>query len=68
LRPKHSDTLTSVSHLGSVPWNQEQFAEPEGLEVSVMGIRKKVLRNEHPDTLTAMANLAFTPPKSQNWN
>lgn len=32
-----------------------------------METRKKVLGNEHPDTLTAIANLAFTL-KSQNQN
>ncbi len=53
-------TLTSVSHLGSVQWNQERIVESEGVEVRVMETRKKVLGNEHLDTLTAMANLVFT--------
>ena len=37
-----------------------RWKEAEELEVQVMETRKRVLGAEHPDTLTSMANLAFT--------
>jgi hypothetical protein len=37
-----------------------QWQEAEELEVQVMETRKRVLGQEHPDTLTGMCNLAFT--------
>jgi hypothetical protein len=36
------------------------MGDAEGLETRVMDARKRVLRDDHPDTLTAMSNLAFT--------
>ncbi|KAF2022756.1 hypothetical protein EK21DRAFT_82486, partial [Setomelanomma holmii] len=36
------------------------WKEAEELFVQVMETRKRVLGKEHPDTLTSMANLAFT--------
>ncbi|KAH8690357.1 hypothetical protein GQ44DRAFT_695847 [Phaeosphaeriaceae sp. PMI808] len=41
-------------------WSQRRRQEVEHLEVHVMETRKRVLGNEHPATLTAMNNLAFT--------
>ncbi|RDL31839.1 uncharacterized protein BP5553_09241 [Venustampulla echinocandica] len=40
--------------------NQGRWKEAEDLEVQVMETRKKVLGQEHPDTLTSIANLAAT--------
>ncbi|KAH8732409.1 hypothetical protein GQ44DRAFT_602347 [Phaeosphaeriaceae sp. PMI808] len=40
--------------------NQNQWDEAEALEAKVVGVRKKTLSVEHPDTLTSMNNLAFT--------
>ncbi|KAH8724301.1 hypothetical protein GQ44DRAFT_618470, partial [Phaeosphaeriaceae sp. PMI808] len=37
-----------------------RWKEAEELEVQVMETRKRVLGEEHPDTLTSMNNLAFT--------
>ncbi|KAG9229325.1 hypothetical protein BJ875DRAFT_508003 [Amylocarpus encephaloides] len=37
-----------------------RWMEAEDLEVKVMETRSRVLGQEHPDTLTSMANLAFT--------
>lgn len=39
---------------------EEQWKEAEELELQVMEMRKRVLGPEHPVTLTAMGNLAFT--------
>ena len=40
--------------------NQGRWKEAEDLGVQVIEMRKKVLGQEHPDTLTSMNNLAFT--------
>jgi hypothetical protein len=40
--------------------NQGRWKEAKELEVQVMETRKRVLREEHPSTLTSMANLAYT--------
>jgi hypothetical protein len=37
-----------------------QYKEAEELFVEVMETRKRVLSDEHPDTLSSMANLAST--------
>jgi hypothetical protein len=37
---------------------QGRWKEAEKLSVQVMETKKRVLRQEHPDTLTSMANLA----------
>ena len=44
------------------------FNSAEQLEVQVMGIRKKLLGAEHPDTLISMANLASTYGDQGRWN
>jgi hypothetical protein len=41
-------------------WNQGRWREAEELFVQVMETRKRVLGEEHPDTLTSMNNLAWT--------
>jgi hypothetical protein len=40
--------------------NQGRWKEAEELQVQVMQTRKRVLGDEHPDTLTSMNNLAIT--------
>ena len=40
----------------------------ESLEIEVMDMRKKLLGEEHPDTLTAMENLANTYFNQGRWN
>ncbi|KAJ5111451.1 hypothetical protein N7532_001986 [Penicillium argentinense] len=54
------DTLTSICNLASTYRNQVQWEEAEKLEVQVMETRKTKLGAEQPDTLTSMANFAFT--------
>ncbi|KAF1975254.1 hypothetical protein BU23DRAFT_435962, partial [Bimuria novae-zelandiae CBS 107.79] len=41
-------------------YSDGRYEEAEELEVQVMETRKRVLGEEHPDTLTSMNNLAFT--------
>ena len=48
------------ANLASTFWNQGRWKEAEELDVQVMETRKRVLGEEHPDTLTSMNNLAFT--------
>ncbi|KAJ4160360.1 hypothetical protein NW754_003485 [Fusarium falciforme] len=47
-----------VSNLASTFWNQGRWKKAEELEVGVMETMKRVLGEEHPDTLTSMNNLA----------
>ena len=49
-----------MGNLASMYRNQGRWKEAEQLEVQVMETSLRVLGNEHPDTLTSMANLAFT--------
>ena len=49
-----------MGNLASMYRNQGRWKEAEQLEVQVMETSLRVLGNEHPDTLTRMANLAFT--------
>jgi tetratricopeptide (TPR) repeat protein len=45
-----------------------RYKEAEDLEVEVMQTRKRVLGDEHPDTLTSMGNLALTYSKQGQWD
>lgn len=44
-----------------------RYSESEELSVQVMETRKRVLGDEHPDTLASMGNLAFTYNKQGRW-
>jgi tetratricopeptide (TPR) repeat protein len=44
-----------------------RYEEAEELEVQVMQTTKRVLGDEHPDTLTSMANLALTYMNQGRW-
>jgi hypothetical protein len=41
-------------------YSDGRYGEAEELDVEVMRMRKRLLTDEHPDTLTSMHNLAFT--------
>jgi tetratricopeptide (TPR) repeat protein len=56
---EHPDTLTSVSHLGSVLSMQGKYDEAEAMHRRALEGREKVLRQEHPDTLTSVSNLGI---------
>ena len=45
-----------------------RWDEAEKLELQVMKTRKRVLKEEHPDTLTSMANLAVTYRNQGRWD
>jgi hypothetical protein len=49
-----------MGNLASTYCNQGRWKEAEELEVKVMDKRKRVLGQEHPDTLTSMDNLVST--------
>lgn len=51
------------SVIGKVYRDEGRWKEAEELQVQVMETRKKVLGEEHPDTLTSMHNLALTYQK-----
>jgi hypothetical protein len=44
-----------------------RYKEAEALQVQVMQMRKRVLGDEHPDTLTSMGNLASTYRNQGRW-
>lgn len=54
------DKLELVRKCAIALYNHGRWAEAEQLEVQVMETGKRVLGDEHPDTLTNIANLAFT--------
>ncbi|KAL5371075.1 hypothetical protein DPSP01_014510 [Paraphaeosphaeria sporulosa] len=49
-----------MGNLASTYRNQGRWKEAEELEVQVMEARKRVLGEEHPDTLLSISNFAFT--------
>ena len=55
-------------NIASTYWNQGRWNEAEKLQVQVMDMRKKLLGEEHPLTLTSMANLASTYQNQGRWN
>ncbi|KAI9652559.1 MAG: hypothetical protein M1821_008366 [Bathelium mastoideum] len=80
LGEEHPSTLTSMANLASTYRNQGRWKEAEELEVRVMETREaeelfvrvmetrvRVLGEEHPSTLTSMANLASTYWNQGRW-
>jgi tetratricopeptide (TPR) repeat protein len=51
----------------SALYSDGRFEEAEELQVQVMQARKRVLGDEHPSTLTSMANLALTYWNQGRW-
>ena len=49
-----------LGFMGLYYWQQGRSDEAEQVEVQVLELRKSVLGDKHPDTITAMANLAGT--------
>jgi tetratricopeptide (TPR) repeat protein len=48
------------SWVGQVLWQEGRWHEAEELQVKMMEARRRVLGEEHPDTIRAMGNLAAT--------
>ena len=48
------------AELAATYWHHGRWKEAEALGVRVIETTKRVLGEEHPDTLTSMNNLAFT--------
>ncbi|KAF2819853.1 kinesin light chain [Ophiobolus disseminans] len=81
LSDEHPDTLTSMSNLASMYWNQGRWKEAEELgvqsqgrwkEAEELGVQvlqtmKRVLGDEHPSTLISMDNLASTYWNQGRW-
>jgi hypothetical protein len=49
-----------MNNLAFILWEQGHDTRAAELEEEVLEIRKRVLGQEHPQTLTSMHNLAFT--------
>jgi hypothetical protein len=56
-----------ASHLALVYFEGGYWKDAEVLEVMVMEKRKQALVDDHPDTLTSMANLAATYRNQGRW-
>jgi hypothetical protein len=59
LGPKHPNTLTNISNLGSVLNRQGRYKEAETMHQQALEGYEKVLGPEHPSTLTSVNNLVF---------
>jgi hypothetical protein len=55
------------SWVGQVLWQEGRWKEAEELDVKVLEARRRVLGEEHPDTISAMASLASTYWKQGRW-
>ena len=59
LGQKNQDTLTSMSHLGSLYFLQARYDEAEPLLVKAWQTKRLVLGEEHPDTLASAIQVAY---------
>ncbi|RYN22784.1 hypothetical protein AA0114_g12881, partial [Alternaria tenuissima] len=61
------ERLELASKCAIALYSDGRYEEAEELEVQVMETRKRVLSDEHPDTLTSMGNLALTYCNQGRW-
>jgi Cdc6-like AAA superfamily ATPase len=61
------ERLDLARKCASALYSDGRYREAEELEVQVMQTTKRVLGDEHPDTLTSMANLASTYSDQGRW-
>ncbi|EKV17069.1 Kinesin light chain, putative [Penicillium digitatum PHI26] len=57
LRLQHPNTLSSISHLGSILEQQDLYKKAEAMYHQALKNREKTLGLQHPDTLTSINNL-----------
>ncbi|OQE16973.1 hypothetical protein PENSTE_c022G00411, partial [Penicillium steckii] len=57
---EHEEVIDCTSMLATAYWLDGRWEEAEQLNVQVMETRKTKLGEDHPDTLSSMANLAST--------
>ncbi|KAI0615824.1 TPR-12 multi-domain protein, partial [Pyrenophora tritici-repentis] len=56
-----------MANLAATYRNQGRWKEAEELQVQVLQTSKRVLTDEHPDTLSSMNNLALTYWNQGRW-
>ncbi|KAH8727390.1 hypothetical protein GQ44DRAFT_825097 [Phaeosphaeriaceae sp. PMI808] len=61
------DRIILVQKCAMTLYSDGRYNESEELFVQVMETRKRMLGDEHPDTLTSMANLALTYRNQGRW-
>jgi tetratricopeptide (TPR) repeat protein len=61
------ERLALASKCATALYSDGRFEEAEGLQVQVMQTRKRVLTDEHPDTLLSMGDLALTYWNQGRW-
>jgi serine/threonine protein kinase/tetratricopeptide (TPR) repeat protein len=59
LGEEHPETLTSLSHAGTLLKTQGRQTEAEPYYRKMLEGRRRVLGDDHPDTLTAISNMGF---------
>lgn len=57
---KNPDTISSMTSLAVLFWDQGRFSEAEYLESWVVETRQCVPGPKNPDTIASMKNLAYT--------
>jgi hypothetical protein len=60
LSKKHLKMIKAMAHLAATLWQQGRSNQANRLMAEVLALQEKVLGEKHPDTITAMANLAST--------
>ncbi|KAG9232660.1 hypothetical protein BJ875DRAFT_514103 [Amylocarpus encephaloides] len=66
---KHGEYRIDLARkFGMCLYSDGRWNEAENLDMLVMETRKRVLGQEHPDTLTSIANLASTYRNQGRWN
>ena len=63
----NEERLQLASKCAATLFSDGRYEEAEELEVQVMQTSKRVLSDEHPDTLASMADLAATYTKQGRW-
>jgi hypothetical protein len=66
LRPDHPDVLTCAQHLGHATASLGDYAEARSTIEDTFARRRRVLGEDHPDTLVSADNLAGTWRRSNS--
>ena len=57
--PEHPDALAAAHNLGQVRAHDGNYAEAERIHRDILAVRRRVLGDEHPLTLSSAHEIAF---------
>jgi tetratricopeptide (TPR) repeat protein len=63
-----SGQASMLAEVGRIFYDEGRWSEAEKIQVQVMETRRRVLGEEHPDTLTSTANLALIHRDQGRWS